>query len=280
MYEPLQLSSRLMSQRLTFGVFLAAAALVGAWVALVFTPRVDVVAVIPAPDSTGQVATLTGQLELLVQVNEQMATMVSTSIQVVVVIALGLAAFSWFTNNRQYERDMATISREAKDQIAVVAEQQKLALQREIEASKVEQNKLLDEFKKTQSQIANAARAEAKGIGEELLDLKDDYWWTRHLTLDREGEAAFGAKSGYKAFDAFLSSFEALRKHRYSGYGGVHSSFSAVIDQLEKTVRELKYRPDGAELSKLDECLKDKEIPEQAQSAIERLRKAIESVRV
>jgi hypothetical protein len=53
--------------------------------------------------------------------------MVSSSIQVVVVIALGLAAFNWFTNNRIYERDIATMRREAQE--AINAGEQRIILE-------------------------------------------------------------------------------------------------------------------------------------------------------
>jgi hypothetical protein len=246
---------------------IAFAALCGAWLALVFNERIDVITVIPGQNQTGEVAVLRAQIEILERNSDQLITMVSTSLQVVVVIALGLAAFSWFSNNRLYERDVATVRREAQEAIATLEKSTTLEVQKQF-----------DELKKQLGPVAaTAAKAATEKLTEEVRNLGDSFWWTEHLRHEELGRAALEAKSGFRAFYAYLESFEALTRNRDAGIGGVLCAYSDSIEHLTTVMRELKYKPDGAELSRLERCLKIADMPRELQPAIDRLRKTIEA---
>jgi hypothetical protein len=113
---------------------------------------------------------------------------------------------------------------------------------------------------------------------EELLDLKDAFWWQQHLRHEQEGTAAFDSKQDSRAFRAFLDSFEALTKNGESGMGGSLCSYADPIEELEKVVRELKYRPDVDQLSRLHKCLKQNDIPSALRPGIDRLKQALDAV--
>jgi len=252
-----------------FALFLLVAAFSGAWLAFALGDRVQVL-VITAPPDSGEVAGLKGQLEATQQANDQMVEIMSTSIQVVVVLAFALAAFSWFTNNKVYERDIASIRREAQELMTTAEQRVMLTVQKQFEDVKIQ----------TGAKAKAAAQSAHDDLREELLSLKDAFWGAKHEDYEKEGREAFAVKHGSRAFDAYLRAFEALTRHRESGWGGAYAPFADPIEELEKIVRELNYRPDVEQLSRLEAFLGHSEIPVQLKPAIDRLRKALDSVKM
>jgi hypothetical protein len=250
-------------------LFMLAAGVLGVWFGLMIGGRVQVLVFTSSSDSPGEVAALRGQLEATQRASDQMIEMVSTAIQVVVGLAVALAAFSWFTNNRIYERDIATIRREVAEGADTLTQKASLEVQKLFQDSKSQ----------LQSIAAVAAKNVAEDIRDELLKLKDSFWYEQHRIAEDKGEASFSNKHGESAFNHYLDSFEALGRNRESGYGGGYAAYGDPIDALEKIVRELRYRPEPEQLARLESCLQLKNIPSQLNPAIARLRRALGELR-
>src|SRR5258706_15519887 len=121
------------------------------------------------------------QLEQVRRHDDQLLSIISTSIQVVVVMALGLAAFSWFTNTRIYERDLVAIRRETESALANAEQRIGVELEKKLQSAKQDQAKTAED----------AAQRAITGVASSLADLRGDFLWSEYLKFDQRGDAEF-----------------------------------------------------------------------------------------
>ena len=251
-----------MKPKLAFGAFVVLTVLAIAWIQLAVFPKASPIVITGAPPA--EFVTVQAQLQMQQRHQEQLVALVSASMQVVIVVALGLAAFSWWTTNRQYERD-AQVLRDHAAALVTAAEER---ITTEISKQSVtgKQEAVAVATKAAQ----DAAQAAVKSVKESLKDLRDTFWWEQYRYHDARADAA---TTEYNRVTALLDAFEALTKWPWAQAGG---SYAGIIEKLEDVIRKGKYRLDGHESAKLEELLlKVLKGDVTLQPAVERLRQAV-----
>jgi hypothetical protein len=204
-------------------------------------PQFQVIAVAGGPAASPELASLRSQLETIRRYDDQMVTVMTAGIQVVVVIALALAAFSWYTNNRIYERDLDAVRRELENAVAVA----------EARISKDASARAQELHAEQAKAAVTAAKQAVAGVSNEVQALKDDFWEDQMDRRDRAAHSLLWDKKGHEAFTMYVKAFKAARKYQYGW-----TNYPDYIDSLTEIIRDLGYRPTTDELREVEECVR------------------------
>jgi hypothetical protein len=256
-----QLAKRIL---ITGGLLLLLGVLLDRLAVFLLPARLQVLTIAGGPTTPQETASLHAQLEILQRSSEQLVAIVSMSVQVVAVIALSLAAFSWFTNHRQYERDLATMRRETAASIDVSV----AALRKDIDIG------LLKQLRALHDEVAAVAKTAADvatdPVWSQLRSLQNDFYWSEYQKHDSEAFKYRNSGLGASAFAASLRALESITK---VSWGKLQCG--QLIDELEMAVGKLGYHPTADQLATLGRLFEH--LHADMKPAIDRLQKTIAS---
>jgi hypothetical protein len=184
-------------------------------------------------------ALLRAQLELIQHHQDQVMALVGTSLQVAVMIALGLAAFGWFSAQRNYQRDSDALRAEV--------------VRRAVEAESRLATTLRGQADESKDVAVKAVQAAVLGatanLKNELGALSYDLWWGRFLFHQAQA-SRYEGKFEYnlhQAFQAHLDSLDVVVTHfQYSDTGFHSQELDALAGVMTKG-----YRPGSHQIERL-----------------------------
>lgn len=205
-------------ERWVYFVLLAVVAVFGLYLGVLLRDEPHLI-ILSTDPAGGELATARAQLELLQQHSNRLVEMVGWSLGATVTMALGLAAFSWFTNKNLYERDQAQMRSEFTALIATEQRRIHAAIFEQFAAARAESKAQATQIEAAATKAATEAatgtlakvQAEARHTAAQLTELRFSYledkakvdekaghtWHALRLHAERIGLALRMAGSDY-----------------------------------------------------------------------------------
>lgn len=258
------MNSRRLVVGLTFFALMGGFAL--GWVANAASkPAVLLVTPVTAADLSLSAAR--AQLEQQSRNDDRLVSVVTSSISVVLTITIGLAAFSWYTSNTTFDRELASLKMDVERLVSEAT--RKLTTDLATQMTALEKQQL-----QKAAQIAGqAAKDGISPVEERLVYLEDLVYEAEANRLVTE--AANEATNGHLAM-AFRAYLKALRSLARTRFGWI--DYPVSIDGLHELVVKAGYKPTAERLGEFEECIKaiDRSIDNaKLRPAVERLVAAV-----
>lgn len=215
----------------------------------------------PTPVSGPEVAVLTAQLQTMQAYQDQFISIVSWSLAAVLAMALGLAAFNWYSSRTSYDRDIQALRQENK---ALHAELSAI-ISRETEQASA---RISEQLAKRQSEIQAAL---SKMFDPKISDLKNGILNLEFNFTRLEAENAATSKSFAWAVYKYCRLLEISVRQ-----GSDHYEVGEILDRIGDLVDKPETSLTADNVTDAVEVLKN--LPRRYQTAadnvIPRIRKA------
>ncbi|QCF24595.1 hypothetical protein [Hydrocarboniclastica marina] len=217
--------------------------------------------VVEQTEQHNEIALLTAQIASMENYQSQLISIVIWSLSSVIAMALGLAAFNWYTSKVSYEREMQALNQESDAKLQEMHSALKTSVD---EYSK----KLVADLDSKSDEIKNAAIKEIQKRIESLtLSLKEQKSRILKLEYDnkeRLAEEAMGKGrlewSVYQYCDLLAISVE---------QGSDHYQVGEILDEISKALDDPKISMSSDDVSRTIAALKN--LPKRHQAAAENI---------
>jgi hypothetical protein len=210
---------------------------------------------------TPELAALRAQIETMREYHDRFIAIVLWSLGIVFAIALGLAAFSWFTNKTTYERDREALrtDRDALRQElrALIADELRGAVQ-QVTAALAERQVAIQKAVETavSSKLENVEKRLTNTV-EAVIELQDD-------AIKLEAEQAVREKSHSWALWRYADYLAAAMKH-----GADRHEINNILDPIRTILETPNLTLDTDVTTKLVDTLK--RVPERHSATVEKI---------
>lgn len=203
-------------------------------------PLVQVIPVVDSGADAGsvEITMLRAQLEQARAHDAQIVGMAASEFQIVGAVALALAAFSWYTTHRSYERDRDSLQREVHH----LVEQERTTLEAAVPAVVDAKNKRLVEGIDT---VLDRKAAELSG---DTHALRQDSLWIDYRLCILEAEHRRAAGSSGSALLAYVRALAALQGIE----NATNIMFTGSCESIEQLMTNNHVRPSALQIGEMN----------------------------
>jgi hypothetical protein len=215
----------------------------------------------PPAEPQTEVVALRAQLETMRSYQDRFIAIVLWALGTVITIALGLAAFGWYTNKTTYERDRDALRQERE----TLRHELRALLSDEIRRVSQELTASLSEREKSASQATEKSLdAKLEKLNSRMNSIAGDVLDVQHDTVVREAEEALRDKRYAWALYKYSESLESSVKRRAD-----HYEVGDTLDEMRKILDIPDVSLDADAVTTTVEALK--RLPTRYQAAAESL---------
>lgn len=236
-------------------------ALALALVSVAFAAQVDTPAAPAASHATEELQVLKAQLETIQDYQDQFVSMVQWSLGAVLAMALGLAAFNWYSSKASYERDIASLRQENKalhaELSAMIKAEADASAKRLVEA-------LSERQKEIQVAVGKSLDPKLQKHSSDIEDLVSDVLELQYERTEQNAKEAVRDERYAWAIYEYCNLLDLSVKNHSD-----HYQVGDILDEIQKLLGNPKTSLSADDVTHATESLK--RLPQRYQAAAQNL---------